>query len=150
MKSTLKYALFASLAFFFVVIPGRAQNPKDCATLTATVVPGFMGGQISNGNTGASTATDGNGLSLSAVMEFNVTCQSSNGAPITSGSTNPVSLSVTSQDTIPIGCAPGSPSPPPPGGCTAGNGAYCQGVFNYPTLAECYKTAAFNGLNRLG
>jgi NAD(P) transhydrogenase len=23
-------------------------------------------------------------------------------------------------------------------------------VFNYPTLAECYKTAAFNGLNRLG
>jgi NAD(P) transhydrogenase len=22
-------------------------------------------------------------------------------------------------------------------------------VFNYPTLAECYKTAAFNGLNRL-
>jgi NAD(P) transhydrogenase len=23
-------------------------------------------------------------------------------------------------------------------------------VFNYPTLAECYKTAAFNGINRLG
>ena len=23
-------------------------------------------------------------------------------------------------------------------------------VFNYPTLAECYKVAAFNGLNRLG
>jgi NAD(P) transhydrogenase len=23
-------------------------------------------------------------------------------------------------------------------------------VFNYPTLAECYKSAAFNGLNRLG
>ena len=23
-------------------------------------------------------------------------------------------------------------------------------VFNYPTLAECYKAAAFNGLNRLG
>ena len=23
-------------------------------------------------------------------------------------------------------------------------------VFNYPTLAECYKTAAFDGLNRLG
>jgi hypothetical protein len=23
-------------------------------------------------------------------------------------------------------------------------------VFNYPTLAECYKTAAFKGLNRLG
>jgi len=22
-------------------------------------------------------------------------------------------------------------------------------VFNYPTLAECYKTAAFNGLGRL-
>ena len=22
-------------------------------------------------------------------------------------------------------------------------------VFNYPTLAECYKTAAFNGLNKL-
>jgi NAD(P) transhydrogenase len=22
-------------------------------------------------------------------------------------------------------------------------------VFNYPTLAECYKAAAFNGLNRL-
>ena len=22
-------------------------------------------------------------------------------------------------------------------------------VFNYPTLAECYKTAAFNGINRL-
>ena len=22
-------------------------------------------------------------------------------------------------------------------------------VFNYPTLAECYKTAAFDGLNRL-
>jgi NAD(P) transhydrogenase len=23
-------------------------------------------------------------------------------------------------------------------------------VFNYPTLAECYKSAAFNGLNKLG
>jgi NAD(P) transhydrogenase len=23
-------------------------------------------------------------------------------------------------------------------------------VFNYPTLAECYKTAGFNGVNRLG
>ena len=23
-------------------------------------------------------------------------------------------------------------------------------VFNYPTLAECYKAAAFNGINRLG
>ncbi|MDV6373052.1 hypothetical protein [Deinococcus arenicola] len=23
-------------------------------------------------------------------------------------------------------------------------------VFNYPTLAECYETAAFNGINRLG
>ena len=22
-------------------------------------------------------------------------------------------------------------------------------VFNYPTLAECYKAAAFNGVNRL-
>jgi NAD(P) transhydrogenase len=22
-------------------------------------------------------------------------------------------------------------------------------VFNYPTLAECYKTAAFDGINRL-
>jgi NAD(P) transhydrogenase len=22
-------------------------------------------------------------------------------------------------------------------------------VFNYPTLAECYKNAAFNGVNRL-
>jgi NAD(P) transhydrogenase len=23
-------------------------------------------------------------------------------------------------------------------------------VFNYPTLAECYKTAAFDGVNRMG
>ena len=23
-------------------------------------------------------------------------------------------------------------------------------VFNYPTLAECYKPAVFNGVNRLG
>jgi hypothetical protein len=23
-------------------------------------------------------------------------------------------------------------------------------VFNYPTLAECYQTAAFDGINRLG
>jgi NAD(P) transhydrogenase len=23
-------------------------------------------------------------------------------------------------------------------------------VFNYPTLAECYKTAAFDGINRAG
>ena len=23
-------------------------------------------------------------------------------------------------------------------------------VFNYPTFAECYKTAAFDGINRLG
>jgi NAD(P) transhydrogenase len=27
---------------------------------------------------------------------------------------------------------------------------FVQAVFNYPTLAECYKTAAFDGLNRLG
>ena len=25
-----------------------------------------------------------------------------------------------------------------------------QHVFNYPTLAECYKTAAFDGINRMG
>lgn len=27
---------------------------------------------------------------------------------------------------------------------------FINNVFNYPTLAECYKTAAFDGLNRLG
>jgi NAD(P) transhydrogenase len=27
---------------------------------------------------------------------------------------------------------------------------FADTVFNYPTLAECYKAAAFNGLNRLG
>lgn len=27
---------------------------------------------------------------------------------------------------------------------------FVENVFNYPTLAECYKAAAFNGLNRLG
>ncbi len=27
---------------------------------------------------------------------------------------------------------------------------FLSAVFNYPTLAECYKTAAFDGLNRLG
>jgi NAD(P) transhydrogenase len=26
---------------------------------------------------------------------------------------------------------------------------FIETVFNYPTLAECYKTAAFNGLNKL-
>ena len=26
---------------------------------------------------------------------------------------------------------------------------FVETVFNYPTLAECYKTAAFNGLNKL-
>ena len=26
---------------------------------------------------------------------------------------------------------------------------FIDSVFNYPTLAECYKTAAFDGLNRL-
>jgi NAD(P) transhydrogenase len=27
---------------------------------------------------------------------------------------------------------------------------FVNNVFNYPTLAECYKTAAFDGINRLG
>ena len=27
---------------------------------------------------------------------------------------------------------------------------FADTVFNYPTLAECYKTAAFDGINRLG
>jgi len=27
---------------------------------------------------------------------------------------------------------------------------FIQTVFNYPTLAECYKTAAFDGINRMG
>jgi NAD(P) transhydrogenase len=27
---------------------------------------------------------------------------------------------------------------------------FINSVFNYPTLAECYKNAAFNGMNRLG
>jgi NAD(P) transhydrogenase len=27
---------------------------------------------------------------------------------------------------------------------------FINNVFNYPTLAECYKTAAFDGINRLG
>ena len=27
---------------------------------------------------------------------------------------------------------------------------FVKTVFNYPTLAECYKTAAFDGINRLG
>jgi NAD(P) transhydrogenase len=26
---------------------------------------------------------------------------------------------------------------------------FINSVFNYPTLAECYKTAAFDGINRL-
>jgi NAD(P) transhydrogenase len=26
---------------------------------------------------------------------------------------------------------------------------FIDSVFNYPTLAECYKAAAFNGINRL-
>ena len=26
---------------------------------------------------------------------------------------------------------------------------FVETVFNYPTLAECYKSAAFNGLNKL-
>jgi NAD(P) transhydrogenase len=26
---------------------------------------------------------------------------------------------------------------------------FAEAVFNYPTLAECYKAAAFNGLNKL-
>ena len=26
---------------------------------------------------------------------------------------------------------------------------FVRTVFNYPTLAECYKTAAFDGINRL-
>ena len=26
---------------------------------------------------------------------------------------------------------------------------FVDNVFNYPTLAECYKAAAFNGLNKL-
>ena len=26
---------------------------------------------------------------------------------------------------------------------------FIESVFNYPTLAECYKTATFDGLNRL-
>jgi len=26
---------------------------------------------------------------------------------------------------------------------------FIDSVFNYPTLAECYKAAAFNGVNRL-
>jgi NAD(P) transhydrogenase len=26
---------------------------------------------------------------------------------------------------------------------------FINSVFNYPTLAECYKAAAFNGVNRL-
>jgi NAD(P) transhydrogenase len=26
---------------------------------------------------------------------------------------------------------------------------FIETVFNYPTLAECYKTAAFNGRNKL-
>ena len=27
---------------------------------------------------------------------------------------------------------------------------FVETVFNYPTLAECYKTAAFDGINRMG
>jgi NAD(P) transhydrogenase len=27
---------------------------------------------------------------------------------------------------------------------------FVENVFNYPTLAECYKTAAFDGINRMG
>jgi NAD(P) transhydrogenase len=27
---------------------------------------------------------------------------------------------------------------------------FVETVFNYPTLAECYKVAAFDGINRLG
>jgi NAD(P) transhydrogenase len=27
---------------------------------------------------------------------------------------------------------------------------FIETVFNYPTLAECYKVAGFDGINRLG
>ncbi|MCY4538397.1 MAG: hypothetical protein OXE52_09245 [Chloroflexi bacterium] len=38
-----------------------------------------------------------------------------------------------------------------PGSRRNGSAVECfiNTVFNYPTLAECYKTAAFDGVNRL-
>ena len=45
------------------------------------------------------------------------------------------------------GATPEAPAPLTSGGTIE---YFVKTVFNYPTLAECDKTAAFDGLNRLG
>lgn len=131
MRSALKYAFFTLLSCLFVA-QVRAQNPVDCTTLTA--IP--QGSSYDrNGYLGTPVVTDGNGVTIGATFSAAVTCQAQNGAPITGGSQNPLSIGAIGQDTVPIGCYPGSPSPPPAGGCPGSSSteAYCEPFFNYST-----------------
>jgi hypothetical protein len=82
MRFALKYAFFTLLSCLFVAHV-RAQNPIDCASLTAT--PQGSGYDL-NGYLGTPVVKDGNGLTLGATFSVTVTCQAQNGAPITSGS----------------------------------------------------------------
>ena len=42
-----------------------------------------------------------------------------------------------------------APDLPPGNFAVVSDTYFIDTVFNYPTLAECYKAAAFNGINRL-
>lgn len=137
MKSTGAYAYWTLLACLLGAPFCRAQAVKDCTILT-TDAPNGLGATITNaagifGYEGTPIVIDGNGLALSASESVTITCQAGQGAPSTSGSINPLTFTVTGQDSVPIGCYPGSPSPPPSSGCpsTTSNsfGIYCQGLF---------------------
>jgi hypothetical protein len=148
-RTFVEHTVFALLLCLFVVLPSRAQDSKDCTIMTVTnVPPGYLGGQITNGYTGSATVTDGNGYVLGAFVTFSATCQAGLGAGVTNASTNPLTIANSSQDTIPIGCGPGSPSPPPTGGCPnplPSSAEYCEGYFNYTSNQPVsYSSSASN------
>jgi hypothetical protein len=151
MIRTFKCTVFALLLCLFVVVPSRAQDSKDCTIMTVTnVSPGFLGGHITDGFEGTPTVTDGNRLVLGAFVTFSATCQAGQGAAVTSASQNPLAIGNLSQDTIPIGCAPGATAPPPAGGCPSlisppnTSYIYCEGFFNASANQPVSYTAGNN------
>ena len=70
MKFAPKYAFYSLLSCLFVALPVRAQNPIDCATLTAAPQGSGFG---RNGYLGTPVVKDGNGLTLGATFSAIVT-----------------------------------------------------------------------------
>jgi hypothetical protein len=153
MRSEFRYAFFALLLCLFAAVPIRAQSPAQCATIHAQdAVFGAPFNGIADQPTPTVTQRDGNGFVLGENFGADVTCVAQSGAPVTSGSKNPLVIGAIGQDTFPDSCVPATyPGGVLPPGCPSdplGHNGYCPPLFvttalNTPTLFSASSPPSF-------